>query len=122
MEKIKTDNLAHLPLFNELPRLGASLLENEEKKPVAAIIIDIDGLIWLNDSFGFEDGDAAIAKLGKWLGKMADINGGKAFRIRGEEFLLLISSYENETITDFAEYLVNESKKLAIPYSRNGIQ
>lgn len=89
---------------------------------MAAVIVDIDGLIWLNDSMGFEVGDAAVSKLGKWLGETADIHGGRAFRIRGEEFLLLMPRHEYKTIACYAEYLINECRKLGIPYSRMDVQ
>jgi diguanylate cyclase (GGDEF)-like protein len=56
---------------------------------VIAVWIDVDGLIWFNDSEGHEAGDAALAAIGRWLLAECEASGLEGYRVAGEEFVLV---------------------------------
>lgn len=54
-----------------------------------AIWIDVDGLIWFNDSEGHQAGDAALAAIGRWLLDECARSGLEGYRVAGDELVLL---------------------------------
>lgn len=69
--------------------------ELRERKPdtLGVVFIDINGLKQLNDTYGHERGDAIIQGTAKCLSKHA---GGNAFRIGGDEFVILWERMEED--------------------------
>ena len=60
-----------------------------DEEPLAVVILDLNGFKPYNDTFGHLAGDALLARLGHSL-EMA-IVGGRAYRLGGDEFCVLIS-------------------------------
>jgi diguanylate cyclase len=58
----------------------------------AVVFIDLDGFKELNDRHGHEVGDAMLRGYGHWLTRMIG-SWGAAYRLGGDEFLLLVSGY-----------------------------
>lgn len=58
----------------------------------AVVFIDLDGFKELNDRHGHDVGDALLRGYGRWLKRMIG-NWGAAYRLGGDEFLLLVSGY-----------------------------
>jgi GGDEF domain-containing protein len=80
--ELETDQLTGLPTFAGLrPALG---------EPAAAIFLDVDGLRFVNHQSGHLAGDDVLAAIGAWLKKEAAERQGLAFRVAGDEFILLL--------------------------------
>lgn len=75
-------------------------------EPVAAIFLDINALRRINHDYDFQTGDAALARLGKWLAQQAEQLGGQAFRVAGDEFILLLPGRTLEQADAIAKNLV----------------
>ena len=99
----------HRDLLAGLPRLAT-----------LAVWVDMDGLIWLNDQFGFEAGNAAIVKVAGTIELAAKPFGGQVFRVAGEEFLLLLPGADQDqgSALSLARSIVAAVSSLAIPYRR----
>lgn len=65
----------------------------EEGKTFASI--DMSGLKWVNDSFGHEFGDNLLKLMGESL---SDIKDGNAYRIGGDEYVVIIDNKEQADI------------------------
>ena len=105
-------------LFNR-QYLGNLLLMCGEKKDCgvpAAIMLDIDGLKNINDSFGHVVGDDAISTAGRILHKAVG-DKGVLCRYGGDEFIVLMHINSQEEIIDMIDLiktqvaLFNDSKK-----------
>ncbi|KNE81633.1 MULTISPECIES: GGDEF domain-containing protein [Streptomyces] len=55
-------------------------------RPLAVVVIDLDGFKALNDTHGHAAGDAALAAIGRRLARWADENAGTVARLGGDEF------------------------------------
>ena len=75
-------------------------------KPTAAIFLDINHLGRINYDYDFQTGDAALARLGKWLAQQAAQLGADAFRVAGDEFILLLPGRTLEEADAIAKNLV----------------
>lgn len=85
-------------LIDDKTNLGSALAlrqeersVNEGKSPFSVLVFgDLNDFKNLNDEHGHDAGDVAIAEAGKAIAKIvADLN-GKAFRVSGDEFVILI--------------------------------
>ena len=78
--------------------------ELAEKNPdtLGVVFIDINGLKQLNDTYGHERGDAVIRKVAECIRECAD---GYAYRIGGDEFVILWDNIEEEKFTAKIEEL-----------------
>jgi diguanylate cyclase (GGDEF)-like protein len=90
--------------------------------PVAetwALWIDIDGLIWINDQFGFERGHQAVASIAGALRALLEPIGASLFRVAGDEFLALLHNVDQTTAVTLADGAVRAIDSLEIPYRRS---
>lgn len=100
---IKEKNLARI---DPLTKLGNRLLLketlSENNNNYGILLIDLDDFKMINDSFGHDKGDLILKTLSKKLlsSLSKDIN---AFRIGGEEFLLLIYDCSSNSLEFIAE-------------------
>lgn len=76
------DALTGLPTFAGL----AAALE----EPAAAVFLDIDGFLLVNDKLGHIAGDELLSQLATWLRGEAQRLRGGVFRVAGDEFVLLL--------------------------------
>lgn len=74
-----------------------------DQEPLAVVILDLNGFKPYNDTFGHLAGDALLARLGHSL-EMA-IVGGRAYRLGGDEFCVLISC-RNDSAENITNRLV----------------
>lgn len=65
------------------------------------VLVDLDGLKYINDEFGHRAGDSQLIKLATFLDKTTNWS---AFRVAGDEFALTFNSNEN---VDFSYELLN---------------
>jgi two-component system cell cycle response regulator len=67
--------------------LDALLRERQSK---ALVLFDLNGFKGYNDSFGHPAGDALLARLGGRLDAFAAARGGRAYRLGGDEFCIVV--------------------------------
>ena len=92
----------------------------QNNKALFVCICDMNGLKYINDNFGHEEGDRAIKELSQIIKRAADKD-DMAFRIGGDEFLILgVKEKSDNAIEDFnaqVEKLTEEANQtLALPY------
>ncbi len=65
------------------------------KKPVMLMFLDMDGLKYINDTFGHKDGDTAITVMAEAL-RLACTGGEICCRFGGDEFIIFAADYTEE--------------------------
>ncbi len=65
------------------------------KKPVMLMFLDMDGLKYINDTFGHKDGDNAISSMAEAL-RLACTGGEICCRFGGDEFIIFAADYTEE--------------------------
>lgn len=92
--------LANRALFYDHLRISISLAQRKRDQ-LAILMLDMDGLKQINDTFGHQAGDAALVELASRL-KVATRDSDTAARIGGDEFAVLlngVSDQQSATIT-----------------------
>lgn len=88
------------------------------RKPVAAFYFDVDNLKKMNDICGHEHGDDVICRTAEFIKKYVPEN-GFAFRIGGDEFLMLVyDCTAEEAKTLFKQIQFDPEKQLTPPESK----
>src|ERR1041384_3065702 len=91
LEQVRTDALTGL---NNRGRLQVDLpvyfAEASERKPLALILLDLNGFKHYNDTFGHPAGDGLLVRLGATLLETLGED-GVAYRIGGDEFCVLLT-------------------------------
>ena len=75
------DELTGLPTHLDLPGALAELPRDDASAGLTAILFDVDGMIWINHERGHLEGDAVLARIGRWLESRAQQVQGQAFRV-----------------------------------------
>jgi diguanylate cyclase (GGDEF)-like protein len=81
-------------------------------------LVDIDGLIWVNDQYGHDAGDKVLAAVAERLARSLADCPSTIFRVGGDEFLVLFGAADRTAAREFATRLVAEIRALGIPYRR----
>jgi diguanylate cyclase (GGDEF)-like protein len=92
----------------------------DQKAPISFLIMDVDKFKNYNDSFGHQQGDAALQTVANVLKRaMGSIIGTThlAARWGGEEFVVLLSDVDSKDAASAAEYIRSEVEKAKIPTS-----
>lgn len=74
--------------------------------PAALLFVDVDGLKWLNDTFGHSAGDAALVHLAELMTgavRQTDL----VARLGGDEFAVLLDHADEPAATETAKRLVD---------------
>ncbi|MBR5965429.1 MAG: diguanylate cyclase [Treponema sp.] len=87
----------------------------QNNKDLFVCICDMNGLKYINDNFGHEEGDRAIKTLSQIIKGAADKD-DKAFRIGGDEFLIL---GVKENSDNAIEYFTTQVEKLTAETNQN---
>ncbi|RTL30777.1 MAG: GGDEF domain-containing protein [Rhodocyclaceae bacterium] len=85
-------DLANRSLFMDRLRKVAAR-KGRERRPACVLMIDMDGLKQLNDTFGHRVGDAALREVAKRL-KTASRESDTVARLGGDEFAVLLAPVE----------------------------
>ena len=89
-------------------RLQQELQESAEaKRPMAILMIDVDGLKAINDEFGHHTGDAALANLAKLMAECARPADTIA-RLGGDEFAIMMPNTDRRGASALASRLWQE--------------
>ena len=62
----------------------------------ALVMIDADGLKWINDTYGHEMGDIYLKKIGNVINNFG-IQSSLSARVGGDEFVLFLYDYDDES-------------------------
>jgi diguanylate cyclase (GGDEF)-like protein len=81
-------------------------------------LVDIDGLIWVNDQYGHIEGDRVLASVARRLEEMASTERACVFRVGGDEFLVLFPSLSRAGLQEIAARIVSDVRALKMPYRR----
>lgn len=84
---------------------------------MAAILLDVDGLRFVNDELGHLVGDDVLRRLGRWLAQEAELLTAEVFRITGDKFLLLLRDRTIHDATAIANKLVSRCPSLGLPHA-----
>ncbi|WP_440888430.1 diguanylate cyclase domain-containing protein [Vibrio sp. WZ-1] len=84
---------------------------------ITCFYIDIDLFKAYNDYYGHLSGDEALKSVSHVLNMMADIHQGYAFRMGGEEFVLMVNLATQEESEVLGERLRTEVKRLNIKHA-----
>jgi len=81
-------------------------------------LVDIDGLIWVNDTRGHQEGDRVVAAVAHQLEVSLTGYPTTLFRVGGDEFLAVARGPACASLRDIASKLVEDIRTMAIPYGR----
>jgi len=84
--------------------------------PQAVIMIDLNNIKYLNDTFGHEEGDKQIQGAANVLFKIQPDN-TEIIRTDGNEFMVYMVGYSESQVVTFIKKLIKEFKKLPYEYS-----
>ena len=108
--------LIHDPLTNLLDRKAYySDIEKVENKITGVIVIDMNSLKELNDAEGHEAGDKALSTIASSILKTMDNRYMYAYRMGGDEFILISTSKKEGSIKKEAEKI--QEALSVTPYS-----
>ncbi|MBN2045421.1 MAG: diguanylate cyclase [Anaerolineales bacterium] len=117
-----TDPLTGLHNRRSIQHYGQMQLENciLESKPFCVILIDVDALKKINDTFGHLSGDQALSQCGQMLveGKRRDDAVG---RWGGDEFLMVLPNTSLDDAEVVAHRILNKIKQVKIGTASNRI-
>ena len=82
-------------------------LKERTPRTLGVVFVDINGLKQMNDTHGHEYGDAMIRQVAKHIEECAP---GDAYRIGGDEFVILWDNIEEEQFFEKSEKLEEEIK------------
>ena len=77
----------------------------ETRKPVMLMFLDMDGLKYINDTFGHKAGDTAIASMAEVL-RTACSSGEVCCRFGGDEFIIFAADYSEERAKELSERIL----------------
>lgn len=88
LDQVRTDRLTGLGSQARM-QIDLEQRERSPRKPLTAILFDLDGFKRYNDTFGHPAGDEMLATLGRRLGAAIGSEEATAYRLGGDEFLVL---------------------------------
>ncbi len=88
-------------------------------RTLALLMLDVDFFKKYNDTYGHQEGDTVLHRVGEVLKGELKRSGDFAFRLGGEEFGAILTVRQPEEAAGVAERLRNAVAELAIPHSGN---
>ena len=83
--------------------------------PQAVIVLDLNNIKYLNDTFGHEEGDKQIKAAANCLFK-TQLENTELIRTDGNEFMVYLVGYNEKQVVSYIKKLVKEFKKLPYEY------
>ena len=100
-ELANRDDLTGLGNRRAFMTLSRSLLRNSKPGGISLVLIDVDGLKSLNDHCGHQAGDELLVQVGRHLSSVSRT----VFRVGGDEFAILVSRSEGQSLTGLLDSL-----------------
>lgn len=91
----------------------------EEKRQLSIVMIDVDNLKYINDTYGHIAGDYALATFGTIVRNSFD-KYDRFYRYGGDEFIMVLEDYDKEKALKFAMML--KSKVDSYSFTQDGIK
>ncbi|MCL2800537.1 MAG: diguanylate cyclase [Treponema sp.] len=88
---------------------------NREKTPISVLILDIDHFKLYNDTYGHQQGDAALRAIAKIFTHVLRRPGDFVARWGGEEFIVLLSNTDLKGALEVAEHMRAAVEEAEIP-------
>lgn len=85
-----TDPLTQLLNRRNFEECGYNDVQRYAEYPSSFILLDLDGFKYINDTYGHDAGDTALAEVGNVI-RQCIRNGDLAWRLGGDEFAILMS-------------------------------
>lgn len=124
IEKLSmTDELTQLynrRYFNEVFHQELNRAKRKNKS-IAFLMLDVDHFKLYNDTYGHQEGDNVLAKIGQVLNNFSKRAGDFAFRLGGEEFGILFHEESSLEALHFANNLLKAVEELKIPHATNSV-
>ena len=92
-----------------------------DKKAFSMVMLDIDYFKQYNDSYGHQEGDKALKAVSHVLEKHTNRSYDYAFRIGGEEFVILSYHESLNTLKTFSQSLIDDVHQLKIPHKSSKV-
>ena len=83
--------------------------------PQAVIVLDLNNVKYLNDTFGHEEGDKQIKAAANALFK-TQLENTELLRTDGNEFMIYLVGYSEKQVVSYIKKLLKEFKKLPYEY------
>lgn len=90
-----------------------------DNRSITLFMLDVDHFKLYNDTYGHQEGDYVLAKVGHILKEFANRAGDYAFRLGGEEFGMLYLSEDIKKAKEHATNITKAIENLQIPHANN---
>ena len=112
----KEDRIKYIDLLTSLKNRNyynekVNLWNKNTIYPQACIVLDINGVKTLNDSYGHEEGDKLIQGVANALIK-TQIDNSEIMRTDGNEFFVYLVGYPEKQVVSYIKKLIKEFNKL----------
>jgi diguanylate cyclase (GGDEF)-like protein len=99
-----------------LKTLADRALSNSRRarEPLSAVMLDLDGMKIVNDTWGHEAGDQMLCAVAKLLVRRVGHQGAVA-RLGGDEFLVMLPGIAMDSAMEIAEHLRRSIEELHVP-------
>ncbi len=98
---------------------GLRLLGMKDKDIIGVALLDLDNFKQYNDSYGHQQGDRLLSEVGRlFLGRLRR-RGDTAYRIGGEEFLLVCKCRTEQHLFDFIDSIRADVQRLGREHKKN---
>ena len=82
------------------------------------VVLDIDGLVWATHLLGHAHSDDILVHVSRVVDAAAKDMGGEAFRIGGDEFLIVLPGATHDEALDVARSMIDQVAALRLDYAR----
>lgn len=115
MDKIKTltqyDPLTGLNNRNVFEKDIESLVNNAEVKYFSLIMISVERINFINDTYGYDKGDLVLKEMAKKIENCV-AGSGVAYRYKGNEFVILLTGEHDEAaVNEMAKKVLNSLRE-----------
>lgn len=92
-----------------------------DKKGLSMIMLDVDYFKQFNDTYGHQDGDRALKSVAQVIENHTNRSYDHAFRVGGEEFIILSYHEDMQSLSTFAQSIIDDIHKEKIPHKSSKI-